>query len=123
MYDTLIMLKPDATFSLEDMESILRDVAESGEGLVERQGTSIFLRSSDSYLQIDFNNEPFVIEESKEIAADRDIACGECAARFEMASDDPDMELFNDYLLVNERLDETGNFLIFDQAEGNLFGE
>ncbi|MCY2995927.1 MAG: hypothetical protein NTY19_49965, partial [Planctomycetota bacterium] len=75
-----------------------------------------------SYLRVDYNDEPHVIEESKEIAVDCGIPCGQCAARYEMSGDDPEMELFNDYLLVSERLDATGQFLLFDQVEGKLFG-
>ena len=72
-------------------------------------------------LQIDHNNAPDVIEESQEIADDFDIACAACAVRFEISGDDPDMKLFNDYLLVVEKLEATGSFYIFDQSEEELF--
>ena len=39
-----------------------------------------------------------------------------------MNGEDADMDLFNDYLLVNERLDATGHFFVFDPTEGKLFG-
>ena len=122
MYEMLIMLKPDATFSCDEMATILRNVGQLSGKTVECLGTSVTLKSGDAYLQVDFSNAPHVIEESKEIAVACDIPCHRCAVRFEMNGDDPDMDLFNDYLLVNERLDSTGNFFIFDPSEGKLFG-
>ena len=122
MYDTLIMLKPDATFSPDEMAMVLRNVAQSGGRTVECRGTSVIRKSGGAYLQVDFSNGPHVIEESKEIAVAYGIPCDHCAARFEMNGDDPDMDLFNDYLLVNERLEATGNFFIFDPIEGKLLG-
>jgi hypothetical protein len=37
-----------------------------------------------------------------------------------MTGDDPDRELFNDFLLINEHLQATGNFVIFDAQECKL---
>ena len=37
-----------------------------------------------------------------------------------MGGDDVEMTLFNDYLLINERLQKTGHFVIFDPQEGKL---
>lgn len=122
MYESLIMLKRNTTFFLDDLEIMVREVAASSAGTIERRNTSIILKSADAFLQIDFNNAPHVIEESKEIAKNCNIACAECVSRFEMYGDDLEMELFNDYLLINERLNDTGKFFIFDQIEGKLFG-
>ena len=79
-------------------------------------------KGAHSRLTIEFNDAPHVVEESQEIAEAFGIPCGQCDARFEMSGDDPDMELFNDYLLVNERLDAAGCFFVFDPTEGKLFG-
>ena len=37
-----------------------------------------------------------------------------------MSGDDPNMELFNDYLLINESLKATGSVVIFDPQEEKL---
>jgi hypothetical protein len=62
------MLKPDATFSPDEMATTVRNVAQSGGRTVEHQGTSVVLKSGGAYVHVDFSSEPLVIEESKEIA-------------------------------------------------------
>jgi hypothetical protein len=74
-------------------------------------------------LDLVWHNAGHVVEESNEIAERFGVPSQGCRARFEMAGDDPDMELFNDYLLINERLQDTGKFVIFDTQECKLLFE
>ena len=120
MYETLIMLKPGGQFSLEDMLHVVRDVASSGDACVERTGDGILLEEGTAMLGISFSDAPHVADESGEIASQFHVPCQGCAARFEMSGDDPDLDLFNDYLIINERLQETGLFVIFDPNKGKL---
>jgi hypothetical protein len=64
-----------------------------------------------------------VVNESNEIAERFGVPSQGCRTRFEMSGNDPDMTLFNDYLLINERLQAMGNFVIFDMQECKLLFE
>ena len=121
MYETLIMLKPETRFSVDELERVVRDVAAGGTGAVERNGSSIILKTPASYLQIDYSEAPSVLEESEEISRRFGLECRRCRSRFEMHGEDVDMQLFNDYVLINERLGSTHKFFIFSQAEGKPF--
>ncbi|WP_425616729.1 hypothetical protein NA78x_000383 [Anatilimnocola sp. NA78] len=124
MYDTLIMLKPGATFATDDLHRIVSDVAKSGQAKVERSGGQIRLVADGGFIEIGSNDAPHVLQESDEIAKRFSIPCQGCSKRFEMTSEDPEMDLFNDYLMINEQLQSTGLFTIFDTQECKfLFGE
>ncbi|MEZ6142192.1 MAG: hypothetical protein R3B84_16650 [Zavarzinella sp.] len=120
MYDTLIMLKPSASFSVDEMLEVVQGVAATGDGSVERIGSTIRRVTSAGHIEIVPNSSGYVIEESNEIAERFDIPCHGCATRYEMSGEDADMELFNDYLIINERLQELGRFVIFDSQECKL---
>ena len=122
MYETLIMLKDGESFSPHDMHELVKDVCGSGQGSFEAAGTSCFIRANDSYIRIHHSAEPHVAEESKEIAEYANMGCADCTSRFEMKGDDMDMLLFNDYLLILERITATDKFFIFDSAQGREFG-
>ena len=122
MYETLLMVKPGVVISLSDIEGVLNEVAASGKGIVERRPISVLYLINTNYLRIQINQDPNVIKESCEIAAETGVPCEACSMRFEMEGEDDNMELFNDYILINEKLDNTGNFFIFDQNEGRMFG-
>ena len=123
MYDTLIMLKPDAAFTVDELHALVVDVVKSGEAAVERKGSHVRVAARSGWLDIAWHNSGYVLEESNEIAERFSVPSQGCRARFEMAGDDPDMELFNDYLVINERLQATGKFVIFDTQERKLLFE
>src|SRR5262245_24061317 len=123
MYDTLIMLKPDASFTVDELHAIVGDVMKTGAAAVEREGSLVNVTAGSGSLDIAWHNEAHVVEESNEIAERFGVPSQGCRARFEMAGDDPEMELFNNYLLINERLQETGKFVIFDAQECKLLFE
>jgi hypothetical protein len=123
MYDTLIMLKPNATIRIEDVHRLVSEVAASGECRIEHDGSCIHLIDGSASLVIGWSDAPHVIEESNDIAKQFAIPCTGCHTRLEMNGDDPDMELFNDYLIINERLQETGQVIIFDTEECKLLFE
>lgn len=120
MYETLIMLKPGTSFSVDEMNSLVVRVSQRGRTVVNRERSQIYIRSGSNLLNISWNNLPHVVEESDEIAERFNIPSQGCVARFEMYGDDADMELFNDYLIINEQLQATGKFVIFDSAECKL---
>jgi hypothetical protein len=123
MYETLIMIRPGEEFSLEDIERLVRDVISPGKAKVGRGTDCVFVESGDSYIWIGLNHDSYVIEESREIAREFGVDCAECASCFEMFGNDPDMGLFNYYLFINEDLEETGKFVVFDPIEGKLWGK
>jgi hypothetical protein len=120
MYETFAMLKPAAAFSLQDLERVVAEVANSGDATVSRSGKTLRMIIGDAVLEIAENSDGYVLEESNEIASRFAIACQNCRLRYEFAAEDPDMDLFNDYLLVAERLNKTGQFVIFDCNQSKL---
>ncbi|MGB1765106.1 hypothetical protein [Alloalcanivorax xenomutans] len=120
MYDTLIMLKPEASFTVDQLYALVMEVVASGEATVERDVEAIRITADSATLNIDWNDDAHVVVESNEIAAEFGVPSQGCPARFEMAGDDPDMDLFNDYLIISEKLQATGKFVIFDTQEGRL---
>src|SRR5687767_13744404 len=104
------MLKPGESFTPKEMAAIVREIASSGDGEFESQGSSCIIRGQDAYLQIDYQSAAHIKEESEEIAEQFGIPCAACTVRYEMEGDDPDMLFFNDYLLINEKLYATGKF-------------
>ena len=120
MYDTLIMLKPNSTFSVDALHQLVQEVLQSSPAAVEHDGNWIKIILGKGRIFIYSSSEPHVIEESNEIAERFRVPSHGCLARFEMNGEDPEMELFNDYLLINERLQKAGNFVIFDTQECKL---
>jgi|GEM_PF-3040314 len=123
MYDTLIMLHPGTSFSVDEMLEVVQSVAATSDGSVELSGSTVRLATSAGHIDITPNSSDYVVEESNEIAERFDIPCRDCAARYEMSGEDAGMELFNDYLIINERLQTLGKFVIFDPQECKLMFE
>ena len=123
MYETAIMIKPGEAFSTDELHEIVLDVAKSGDGVVERKGSHIRVSSGDGWLEIARDSSGGVVVESDEIAERFSIPCRGCKTRFDMIGDDPDMVLFNDYLMINERAQATGKVVIFDSQECKLMFE
>ncbi len=123
MYDTLIMLKPDASFTPDGLYELVAGVVTSNEAQLSREGKGVRIAIGDSWIEIAWNPSGYVRVESDEIADRFSIPCRGCHRRFEMTGDDPTMDLFNDYLLINERLQATNDFVIFDSQECKLMFE
>lgn len=123
MYDTLIMLKPGASFAVDELHALVVEVVDGGEAAVEREGGVIRIAAGDGVLTIEWDNAAHVVDESNEIAEQYGVPSRGCAARLVMSGDDPDMDLLNDYALINERLHATGKFVIFDTEECKLLFE
>jgi len=121
MYETIIMLKPEATFTVDELQTVVERVAQTGKrSVVQRKGSTVRVTQGKAILDICWNNSAHVLTESNEIAKRFGIPSQGCRGRFEMRADDPDMDLFNDYLIINEHLEETGKFVIFDIHERKL---
>lgn len=121
MYETLLLLKPNSTTTLDEVEQALRLIAASGGATVERRSNSVVYRKVDGYLQVALNQGPSVLEESREIAGDTGfVDCGVCDIRYEVGGDDAEMSLLNDYCLLLEAFEAMGCFYIFDQIEGRM---
>ena len=123
VYETFAMLKPTAKFSLDELERIVRSVAESGGAEVSRSGRKLRMSIGEAVLEIGENSDYYVAEECNEIADQLSIPRENFPTRYEFAAEDPELELFNDYLLVAERLQKTGKFVIFDCTQGKLLFE
>ena len=121
MYETLIMLKQGEEFSPQEMHELVKDVCDTGEASFGAVDSSCVIRDDESYIQIDYAASPDVATESKEIAEFANMDCAECTVRFEMNGQDIDMLLFNDYLLVLEKISATNKFYIFDSAQGEEY--
>jgi hypothetical protein len=123
MYDTLIMLKPNASFTIDELYTLVIEVMKTGSAAVERGDSWVRVTAGSGSIDIAWHNSAYVIEESNEIAGCFGVPSQGCRARFKMTGDDPGMELFNDYLLINKRLQATGKFVIFNTQEGKLLFE
>ena len=66
------------------------------------------------------NSDDYVPNECNEIADLLSIPRQNFPTRYEIAAEDPELELFNDYLLVAERLQMTKKFVKFDRNKGKL---
>ena len=116
MYETLILLKPGSTFQPEQMEELVSDMCAGEPRTVTREDGTIIVQAGASSLRIVFNDGPSVAEESHELAEEYGVDCADCTARYEMNGEDHDMELFNDHVIINERLEDLDKFVILYQS-------
>lgn len=116
MYETLMLLKPGCTFRPEQMEELVSDVCAGEPRTVSRENDIVYVRAGESYIQIVLNDGPDVAAEAHELADEYGVDCHECTVRYEMNGEDHDMELFNDHLIINERLEDQGCFIILYQS-------
>lgn len=85
------------------------------------------IRWTDWAFRLAYSDMPHVLEESREIddacadgRPDRDRIAG-CRRRLELASDeDPEMDHFNDYLFIQERLGQQDGVVLFDLQAGEF---
>ena len=120
MYEVLAMVKPDALFTPDDMESMLRKICTASGRELMRSGPAFTIRAEDAELRIFCRSGPDVVEESNDMAEYFGIPCEDCAARYEISGDDFNMVLLNGYILINEWLQETKRFVLFDSQQGKL---
>ena len=125
MYETLLILKKDQTFSLEDMDKVVAEAASFGVAKYSREGHSFNLSVDGGFLNIGFSDHSDVLLESNEMAEIRGIDCAGATQRFEISGQaqdfDAHMDLFNEYLNICQTLNATGKFVIYDSQEGKLF--
>lgn len=78
MYDTLIMLKSNADFSVDELLGLVADVMQSELVGIERVGSGVRVLAGSGSLDIGWNDAAHVLEESNEIASGS--ACRRTAA-------------------------------------------
>jgi hypothetical protein len=125
MYQAYLLLEPANDFSLAAAADRL---AEKFPGFaVTRTNDGLVLSSEDWEIGLRMNSGPEVLEESQRIAEHvsgqddgRDIASID--RRVEIASDvpDPEMDHFNDYLMVIETLQTFRGVIAVDPTEPSL---
>ena len=123
MYEIMAMIKSGHDLSREWMRGELRQIRGLEKKIEEDESPRIKIREENAYISIDFNNKDYVVIESKEIADKHGIDCTDCVSRFEISGKDEDMLLFNDFLLLMERLENHGAFVLFDKYTGKLYGK
>jgi hypothetical protein len=131
-YTAMVLLPTDTTASLEQVESKLRSrlgTASKTSGLVEvfREDTQLTLFVNDWSLYIWADSSPTVLEETQEIVElfGQDRADQELLAtygfRFDIScEDDPDLDYFDDYMMVLKVLQEFPGAVVFDPDAENF---
>ncbi|MGB0389173.1 MAG: hypothetical protein ACPGWR_30490 [Ardenticatenaceae bacterium] len=130
-YSAFILFPSKSDVSLEQAEHKLRvffeDEDKSAEisfptgRIVRKKQNHLLLIVEKWSLRIHFNSEPYVLEESKELAEyyaaerpDKEVIAS-CASRLEIISDlDPNGDYFNYYVFVVELLDQFSGAITFD---------
>ncbi len=122
MDETLMMIKPDSVLPTELMKALVGEICRTGEAEVDCRGGQITVSLQGACLTINDADGDWVAVESREIAERFNIPSKDCKARYEMNGRDDEMLLYNEYLLINERLEAAGLFVIFDQYSEQFFG-
>lgn len=131
MYELMILASPETSPNLEKLETAVR--VEFGSQTPPQPVTTsieaekLTVLVDGFHFHIAFADQPYVLEESIEIAAefaadrpDR-AAIAKAACRFELSSDDdPDMDHFNAMLFICHALESLGPVYIFDPQEGEF---
>ena len=127
-YELIALLTDDADFTIGRLAELLRDefsadpAATVGlEAHPSGAGRRVAVHWGDWSLRAFWEDEPHVLEEFREIAdafagsrPDRERIAG-CRRRITLAADDdPDMDHFNDYLFIMERLGRQEGVILFD---------
>ena len=123
MYETLILVKPGKDLPFSEIESIARTIADTGDGLFKSSPRRLAIVLEDeAELKIQLNDSADVLVESKELAAKTGIVCDKVTVRFEVSGEDPEMDLFNDYMMILEEIHATGKVILIDPVEGQELG-
>jgi hypothetical protein len=122
-YDTLAIIRPgaEARYSLDWIEHLTREVAIGA--TISRQrnhiGVAMLVVARQGVeLHIYLNARPAVVDESNEIAEEDGLDCAGAKCRFELFGTDVDLVLMNDHLLLCERLNATGDFVLYSGQAG-----
>jgi hypothetical protein len=125
MYSAFGLLTPDSDFTMA--EAARRLSAKFPSLAVEMKADTLVVSSAEWEIHLTLNKSPMVLEESRNIAEHiggaedaKDIAA--CDRRVELTSDipDPEMDHFNDYLLVIEVLQSFKGLIAVDPREPSL---
>ena len=124
-YQAFAFLQDDSDFDIEVLRQRL--VKRLSAMKVVQEGKNISLQVSDWEIYVHLADEPFVAQESLEISeyfAECPLAAeiAECKRRIEICSTtpDPEMEYFNDYVILCETLEGFRGVLLFDPTLGEL---
>ena len=124
-YQAFAFLQDDSDFDIEVLRQRL--VKRLPAMKVVQEGKNISLQVSDWEIYVHLADEPFVAQESLEISeyfAECPLAAeiAECKRRIEICSTtpDPEMEYFNDYVILCETLEGFRGVLLFDPTLGEL---
>lgn len=126
MYESLILIDPDADITTEALAAELRRFYGDDEERPEINvyGESIALSWPEYRLMVHRSMEAHVAIESRELAqlgGGRSDRIALCHTRFETSGEvDTEMEHFNDYLYVGEAAERLGIVFRFDQSSGEF---
>lgn len=122
IYEAFGLLEPDSNFSMDVAAAHL--AARFPRWALHHEGSKISLVSGKWAFYLCLNSEPWVIQESREIAQalPEDLAVAvaitRCGRRIEVSSDpDPNMDYFNDYIFVVEVLQSFEGVITVDPRE------
>ncbi len=130
MYQTLILIDPDATITSDAIEAALEKIyprTSDASPVVTRSGSTFKVTWPGFFLELHRSELPHVLEESEEIA--QQFASGRpeqdrisrCDSRVEIAGgDDPGMDYFNDYCVVVGEIEGLGTVYTFDQGSAEF---
>jgi len=119
MYTTLAMLKPGATLAMREIAEIVEAACEIASHGLDENENGLMIRSEGCTLHVSLEHGDDVAIESDEIATRYALPCKGSNRRLSIwADDDPDMDLFNHWLILVEGLKKTGNFVLFDPEGG-----
>lgn len=126
-YDTLAMVRRNTNgrYNLAWIEPHVRQLATACGATVAAarypQGSAyLAVRKAAAELNVCFSDEPHVPAESDEIANDYQADCAGSAARFELFGTDLELDLMTIHQILLERLDATGDFVLFSGQAGLL---
>ena len=125
MYQAFGLLKPESDFTLA--EAAKRLAERFSDYSVVHDNKRIMLSSKDWEMQLALVEGPHVLQESRDIEEkiggdDDKLGITACDRRVEVYSDmpDPNMDHFNDYLIVVEVLQTFGGLIAIDPQEPSV---
>lgn len=127
-YKALILLPSDTDASIDGARRVLEDfyADDAGDVAFETSENRLTVTIDDWNCRIALNSRPSVLEESQEMAshfpdrADKDQIASS-GVRFEVTTDDDaEMDFFNDYILIIEKLGEFKGAKIWEDAQGDF---
>lgn len=124
-YQAFAFLQDDSDFDIEVLRQRL--VKRLSAMKVVHEGRNISLQVPEMVFRVHLADEPFVAQESLGISEHFALCplaaeIAECKRRVEICSTDPDpeMEYFNDYIILCETLEGFRGVILFDPTSGEL---